>query len=65
MFRYNSSRDTIGFNGARNTTANDNKIDRAEALKRSMLSLMNSPDKPHYVHPMFWAPFVVVGEGGK
>jgi len=45
-------------------TANDNKIGRAEALKRSMLSLMNSPDKPHYAHPMFWAPFVVVGEGG-
>jgi CHAT domain-containing protein len=45
-------------------TANDNKIGRAEALKRSMLSLMNSQDKPHYAHPMFWAPFVVVGEGG-
>jgi CHAT domain-containing protein len=21
-------------------------------------------DNPHYAHPMFWAPFVVVGEGG-
>ena len=44
--------------------ANDNKIGRAEALRRSMLSLMKKPDKPHYAHPMFWAPFVVVGEGG-
>ncbi len=39
-------------------------IARAEALRRSMLALMNDPDNPHYAHPMFWAPFVVVGEGG-
>ncbi len=39
-------------------------IARAEALKRSMLALMNDPDNPHFAHPMFWAPFVVVGEGG-
>ena len=37
---------------------------RAEALRRSMLKLMETPDKPYYAHPMFWAPFVVVGEGG-
>ncbi|MBT7770736.1 MAG: CHAT domain-containing protein, partial [Rhodospirillales bacterium] len=36
----------------------------AVALQRSMLALMNSADKPHYAHPLFWAPFVVVGEGG-
>lgn len=30
-----------------------------------MLALMNDASKPHYAHPMFWAPFVVVGEGGK
>ena len=34
---------------------------RAEALRRSMLALMNNEEKPHYAHPMFWAPFVVVG----
>jgi tetratricopeptide (TPR) repeat protein len=44
--------------------ANDNKIGRAEALKRSMLSLMQDNDKSYYAHPMFWAPFTVVGEGG-
>ena len=38
---------------------------RAEALRRSMMALMGDHDKPHYAHPMFWAPFVVVGEGGK
>ncbi len=39
-------------------------IARAEALRRSMLALMNDTDNPHFAHPMFWAPFVVVGEGG-
>ncbi len=29
-----------------------------------MLALMDDPDNPHFAHPMFWAPFVVVGEGG-
>ena len=38
-------------------------IGRAEALRRSMLALMNTADKPYYAHPLFWAPFVVVGEG--
>ena len=41
--------------------ANDNTIGRAEALRRSMLALMETPGKPYYAHPMFWAPFVVVG----
>ena len=35
----------------------------AEALHRSMLALMKTADKPYYAHPLFWAPFVVVGEG--
>lgn len=36
----------------------------AEALQRSMLELMASADRPYHAHPIFWAPFVVVGEGG-
>jgi len=36
---------------------------KSEALRRSMLALMNNDNKPYYAHPMFWAPFVVVGEG--
>ncbi len=36
---------------------------RAKALQQAMLGLMEN-GKPHYAHPMFWAPFVVVGEGG-
>jgi CHAT domain-containing protein/tetratricopeptide (TPR) repeat protein len=36
-------------------------IGRAEALRQSMLQLASSKD---FAHPFFWAPFVVVGEGG-
>jgi len=31
-------------------------------LRRSMLAPMATDDKPYYAHPLFWAPFVVVGE---
>ncbi len=37
---------------------------RAEALRRSMLALMDDRENDHFAHPLFWAPFVVVGEGG-
>ena len=43
----------------------DPDIGRAEALRRARLALMVDEDKPYYAHPMFWAPFVVVGEGGQ
>jgi CHAT domain-containing protein/tetratricopeptide (TPR) repeat protein len=39
------------------------KIGRAEALRRSMLSMINT-GKDYEAHPAFWAPFVLVGEGG-
>jgi TPR repeat protein/CHAT domain-containing protein len=42
----------------------DPAVGRAEALRRSMMALMNDKENPHYSHPLFWAPFVVVGEGG-
>lgn len=44
--------------------ANNPAVGWAEALRRSMLALSNNEEKPHYAHPLFWAPFVVVGEGG-
>jgi len=40
-------------------------IGRAEAMRRSMLTLMADEERPYYAHPMFWAPFIVVGEGGR
>jgi CHAT domain-containing protein len=41
----------------------DPKIGRAEALRRSMLSMIDT-GKNYEAHPAFWAPFVLVGEGG-
>jgi CHAT domain-containing protein len=40
----------------------DPKVGRAEALRRSMLALIEKGEQ-HEVHPAYWAPFVVVGEG--
>ena len=40
----------------------DAKVGRAEALRRSMLALIDKGE-PHEAHPAYWAPFVVVGEG--
>ena len=36
-------------------------LGRAAALQQAELDLMSNPV---YSHPLFWAPFVVVGEGG-
>ena len=40
----------------------NNKVGRAEALRRAMLAMIDK-GKPHEAHPAYWAPFVVVGEG--
>ena len=40
----------------------DQKLGRAEALRRAMLA-MSDGGKPHEAHPAHWAPFIVVGEG--
>lgn len=37
---------------------------KGEAHRQAMLAVMNTPGHPEYSHPFFWAPFVVVGEGG-
>jgi CHAT domain-containing protein len=43
--------------------ARDAKAGRAEALRRAMLVLIDHR-APREAHPAYWAPFVVVGEGG-
>ena len=44
-------------------TIKDNPlVGRAEALRQSMMALATNPQT---AHPFFWAPFVVVGEGGQ
>jgi len=49
--------------GAAEAIRSDPKIGRAEALRRSMVHLIAAGDKGE-AHPAFWAPFVLVGEGG-
>ncbi len=52
--------------------AEDPTLSRAQALRRAMLGLMDGPgyvdDKGRtvfsYAHPIFWAPFSLVGDGG-
>jgi hypothetical protein len=48
--------------GAVREMAGDAKVGRAEAMRRSMLALIDKGSKEE-AHPAFWAPFVVVGEG--
>lgn len=49
------------------------KLSRAKALQKSILSLIDDPGikdevsgkiVASYAHPIFWAPFIIVGEGG-
>jgi CHAT domain-containing protein len=42
--------------------ARDARVGRAEAMRRSMLALIDK-GAPKEAHPAFWAPFVVIGEG--
>lgn len=42
----------------------DPTIGRAEALRRSMLARIDE-GAAHEAHPAYWAPFIVVGEGGR
>lgn len=42
----------------------DAGIGRAEAMRRSMRQLTESKDTAYMAHPLFWAPFSLVGEGG-
>ncbi|WJI76705.1 CHAT domain-containing tetratricopeptide repeat protein [Mesorhizobium sp. C395A] len=53
--------------------AADGSLSRAEALRRSMLELLSSepvspiaaPTQIDKAHPSYWAPFVLVGDGGR
>ena len=42
--------------------ARNKSVGRAEALRRSMLALINK-GQSYEAHPAYWAPFMVVGEG--
>jgi CHAT domain-containing protein/tetratricopeptide (TPR) repeat protein len=50
--------------GAMRRLAADKNLGRAEAMRQSMLAMIDR-GKPEEAHPALWAPFVVVGEGGR
>jgi CHAT domain-containing protein/Tfp pilus assembly protein PilF len=51
-----------------NTLKSDPTMGRAEAFRHAMLAMIDEADKSketaNQAHPLYWAPFVVVGEGG-
>jgi CHAT domain-containing protein/Tfp pilus assembly protein PilF len=44
---------------------NNPHLSHAEALRLSMLKMIDDPRKPEWAQPKFWAPFIVVGEPRK
>jgi CHAT domain-containing protein len=52
--------------------ANDPNITRAEALRQAMLALIDGNGYQDevgrtlfsYAHPLFWAPYTIIGDGG-
>jgi CHAT domain-containing protein len=38
------------------------ELGKAVAQRKAILALINTPKHAEYVHPYFWAPFVVVGQ---
>jgi len=47
--------------------AKDSKIGRAEALRQAKISLIDNLEGRGFTfaHPLFWSPFIIVGDGGK
>lgn len=51
-------------NATMRAIAQDRTVGRAEALRRAMLSLIDTGIS-RQAHPAYWAPFIVVGEGAR
>jgi tetratricopeptide (TPR) repeat protein len=51
--------------GTFEAAARDPKLSHAEALRQSMLSMIDNANSDDDAHPRVWAPFVVVGEPAK
>jgi len=54
-----------------NRQADDPKLSRSEALRQAMMALMDGPgylnsegNEFAYAHPLFWAPYTIIGDGG-
>ena len=41
----------------------DPSLGRAESLRRSKVAMIEDRSRSYFAHPLFWAPFVLVGEG--
>jgi CHAT domain-containing protein len=48
---------------AMNAMSREKGMGRAQAMRNSMLGMIDDKGKPALGHPTYWAPFVVVGEG--
>ena len=65
-----SARDLV--TGIFRALASNPKLARAEALRQAMLALIDGPGfvaadgktEYTYAHPIFWAPYAIVGDGG-
>jgi CHAT domain-containing protein len=44
--------------------AKNPSIGRAEALRRAEITMLDPKNPPEYAHPVYWAPFILAGEGG-
>ncbi|MDP3075009.1 tetratricopeptide repeat protein [Bradyrhizobium sp.] len=51
--------------GTFQASASDTKLSHGEALRQSMLALIDNANTDDDAHPRLWAPFVVVGEPAK
>ena len=51
--------------GMINYTTQHPNADNTVALQKTMPGLILDKKTPHFAHLLFWAPFVIVGEGGK
>jgi CHAT domain-containing protein len=60
------SESTIGLmTGLFDALKSDPHLSHAQALRLSMLRMIDNPSQPESVQPRFWAPFIVVGEPPK
>lgn len=55
---------TVALNSKMFHTYTSTKVSKSEAQRQAMLNLINSPNGK-FAHPTYWAPFVIVGDGGE
>ena len=61
----NSSSTVRLMTGAFAALTSNPKLSHGEAMRQSMLTMIDNPQHPEWADPKYWAPFVVVGEPAK